>query len=150
MTRWSNAFNPTWMMIVFLIAGPLLLIGGGIKFAFYYQTTSKCSAETYGTVVAVEEERHSSYRHGPYIDYVATVEPADSSIFGRSSLRSAKTDYAYEKWETVRIYYNPSDSSKYYIQHAYPAKGSLIFVVSGAVVLVFGLILLVVPKIKKG
>ena len=150
MSRWKYAFNPTWMMIVFLIAGPILLIGGGIKFVIYYQTTSNCTAEAYGTVIAVEETRHRSYRHGPTIDYVATVQPADSSVFSKSVLISTKTDYKFEKGETVSIYYNPSDSSQYYIQHADPAQSSLIYVITGAVVLVAGLILLVVPKVKKG
>ena len=49
MSKWEC--SPAQFMIALLIAGPVLFIWGGIRFAIFYQTTSKCSAETYGQVV---------------------------------------------------------------------------------------------------
>lgn len=145
MSKWEC--SPAQFMIALLIAGPVLFIWGGIRFAIFYQTTSKCSAETYGQVVNVEVETHLNLEKNEVTECIATVKTTDSSIFKGAELVSGKTNYVYEKGTYVKINYDPSDPSKYYIQHADPAAQGVGTLTAGAAVFLIGIGILVTRKV---
>ena len=127
-----------WIMIMFLILGPFMLIWGSVSYMTNYVNTSKCTATTYGVVVNVEEEvKRAQYSHSTV--YIATVEPIESGIFNTSELRSCETDYAFKKDDRVRIYYDPSDPSSYYINFAEPTNQGTVLMFSGVAVTLLGL-----------
>lgn len=148
-SRWENSFNPVWIMIVFLLIGPFLLILGSVGIIKNYETKHDSTSVAYGTVVDVEEKRSSPVYGFAQTSYIATVEPEDDSIFDSSELRSVRADYCYAMGERVRIYYDPSDPSTYYIQHADPIEGGRNQVIAGAVVLLLGIAVRFAIKICK-
>jgi len=102
-----------------------------------------------GQVVSVVKEDRMTHKGSVYTVYFATVKPTDSSIFSTPELRSDESGYAYEKGEYVKIKYDPSDHSKYFIEHASPSEGPLNLIITGAVLSVFGVIFLFVHKSLK-
>ncbi len=141
-------FNPVWIMIMFLIVGPFVMLWGTINYIDQSQITRKCTAVTYGVVASVEmeEKMHDGNRER---SYVATVKPIDSSIFGKSEIVSSETSYAFTKEQYVEIKYDPSDPSTYYIVHADPATGDFNLIIAGGVMLFIGLGIYVVRKRMK-
>ena len=144
---WKDKLNLKYLMIVFLLVGPLALIWGCVELAVNYQNTSRCSAEAMGQVVSVEKENRMTHKGSVYTLYFATVKPVDSNIFSTPELKSTKSSHAYEKDEYVRIKYDPSDHSRYIIEYSDPSTGSINLIIGGAALTFIGLLLLIVPKI---
>lgn len=146
MRRGIGLGNPAAIMICFLIIGPLCIIGGIIGYFMSDQNTSKYTAVAHGVVTEVEMIREIETNHYE-TSYIATVEPEESGIFSSSYLSSGKAGYEYEKGEHVKINYDPSDPSHYYIQHANPTSGFINLVIVGAVVLFLGAGMYIIGKL---
>ena len=112
------------------------------------QTTGKYTAVTYGVVTEVEMQKDINYRTVE-TSYIATVEPEESGIFDTSYLVSGKTGYKYKEGQHVEINYDPSDPSKYYIQHSNPTSGYINLIIIGAIVLFMGTGICIVRKIMR-
>ncbi len=139
--QWKLLMSPIYWILICLTIGLVLLIRSGVDYAKYKQATKNLDSEIYGEVVNVAFEDYSldiSDRK-----YVATVEPTDRSIFNGSSLKSGQTKYAYKMGEFVKIYYDSSNLSEYYIQHAAPTNNSIPFLITGTVMTCLGFVILV-------
>lgn len=127
--------NPKYVMISFLIVGPFLLIlGSGLLLFNQNRAASKCTSQTYGMVVSVEQEKGTIFTDS----YVATVEPIDSSIFNGTKSFTVKSSYAYEKGKYVQIQYDPSDPATYYVEHSDSGERGYTFIITGVVVTLLG------------
>ena len=145
--QWKLALNPKYWIFLFLIIGPFMCILSGVDYVKYKQATKNLDSEMYGEVINVEFEENSldiSDR-----EYVATVKPTDRNIFSSSALKSGKTKYAYKMGEFVKIYYDSSNLSEYYIEHDAPTNGALTLLVSGTVVTCLGFVILAGFKMWK-
>ena len=143
---WKNKHNLKYVMIMFLLQGPFVLIWGCVEFAVNYQNTSRCSAEAMGQVVSVEKEDRLTLKGSVYTVYFATVKPVDSSILSTPELRSTQSSHAYEKGEYVRIKYDPSDHSRYLIEYSDPSTGSVNLIIAGAIITLLGGVLIFINK----
>ena len=145
--QWKLIMNPIYWIVLCLIIGPFMMILGGFDYAKYKQATKNLDSEMYGEVVNVEFEDYS-------LDiadrkYVATVKPTDRGIFNSSALESGKTRYAYKMGEFVKIFYDSSNVSEYYIEHNAPTNGSITFLVIGIVFTCIGFFILAGSRIWK-
>ena len=146
---WSEIrLNPVYIMILFLVIGPFLMIWGGVNYMINNRVEDDCTSVTNGVVISVEMNKRMWHKQWQ-ITYVATVKPNDDAIFEEATIKSAKTNYAYEEGERVKIHYDPSDTSTYYIEHAAPTRGYITVVISGVVLLVIGLFIRGFIKIMK-
>ena len=115
-----------------------MLLMGIIGYSDERAMVKKCTAETTGTVTSVQ----AFYGAKNTNSYVATVVPGDTSIFGADTLESTRTSHKYYIDEGVKIWYDPSDTSNYYIQYEKPdatgyslMTGAALFAGVGAVML---------------
>lgn len=139
--QWKLIMNPKYWICLCLIIGPFLLIWSGVDYAKYKQATKNLDSEIYGEVIKVEFEDNSldiSDR-----EYIATVKPTDRKIFNNSTLKSGKTKYAYKMGEFVKIYYDSSNLSEFYIEHDAPTNGAIPFLIAGSFMTCLGVIILV-------
>ena len=146
MRRGIGLNNPAAIMVLFLIVGPVCIVWGIAGFFMSDQNTSKYTAVAHGVVTEVEMIREIKTNHYE-TSYIATVEPEESGIFSSSYLSSGKAGYEYEKGEHVKINYDPSDPSHYYIQHANPTSGFITLIIVGAIVTVIGAVMCLIRKL---
>ena len=145
--QWKLIMNPIYWIVLCLIIGPFMMILGGFDYAKYKQATKNLDSEMYGEVVNVEFEENSldvSDR-----EYVATVKPTNSGIFNSSVLKSGETKYEYKMGEFVKIYYDSSNTSEYYIEHNAPINAAIPFLVAGTVFTCLGFVILAGYKMWK-
>ena len=138
--QWKLLMSPIYWILICLTVGLVLLIRSGVDYAQYKQATKNLDSEMYGEVINVAFEDNSldiSDR-----EYIATVKPTDRKIFNSSTLKSGKTKYAYTMGEFVKIYYDSSNLSEYYIEHDAPTNSAIPFLVVGAVMTCLGLVIL--------
>ena len=152
MFRWLNwkynrdyLLDPKYYIIILLLAGPLLLIFGGVDLINQNRGTSKCTAVTYGVVVSAEKGKGTLLRDM----YSITVEPVDPSIFNGSKTITGDTDQTFEKGKYVEINYDPSDSSSFNIEHSTPAERGTALLFSGGTLTLIGLIVLGFYKVYR-
>lgn len=124
------------------------MIYGTVEYRNGTRLERQCSSVAYGVVVDVEVEKQMNRREVE-TSYIATVEPSDKSIFGTSALTSDNTDFVYKKGLHVKIYYDPSDPSTYYIQYAEPVRNDMTLIIIGGVIFVVGVGMLVYYKTKR-
>ena len=144
---WKLLMNPIYWVLIFLTIGLVLSIRSGVDYAKYKQATKNLDSEMYGEVIHVEFEENSldvSDR-----EYVATVKPTNSGIFNSSVLKSGETKYEYKMGEFVKIYYDSSNVSEYYIEHNAPTHSSIAFLIIGITFTCLGFVILAGYKMWK-
>ena len=137
---WKLLMNPIYCVLIFLTIGIVLSIRSGVDYAKYKQATKNLDSEMYGEVVNVEFEENSldvSDR-----EYIATVKPTNLGVFDSSLLTSGETKYEYKMGEFVKIYYDSSNTSEYYIEHNAPINAAIPFLVAGTVFTCLGFVIL--------
>lgn len=137
---WKLLMNPIYWVLIFLTIGLVLSIRSGVDYAKYKQATKKLDSEMYGEVINVEFEENSldiSDR-----EYIATVKPTNLGVFDSSLLTSGETKYEYKMGEFVKIYYDSSNTSEYYIEHNAPINAAIPFLVAGTVFTCLGFVIL--------
>lgn len=140
-------------ILKYIIPAVVFLISMGVSFIEEldgYLLRKNCTAVTSGTVVSVESHR----RNKKVTNYTADIEPDAPALFGGELLHAGKrygqvnNHHEYKKGDRVKIYFKPSDSSRYYIQYDKPAIWLLPWLAAAAPV-VFGLYVGVCALIKK-
>jgi len=144
---WKLLMKPIYWILICFTIGLVLLIRSGVDYVQYKQATKNLDSEMYGEVVNVEFEDNSFDIADR--EYVATVKPTDWSVFNSSALESGKTKYAYKMGEFVKIYYDSSNVSEYYIEHNAPTNDSITFLVIGIVFTCIGFFILAGSRIWK-
>ena len=137
---WKLLMNPIYWVLIFLTIGLVLSIRSGVDYAKYKQATKNLDSEMYGEVINVEFEENSldiSDR-----EYIATVKPTNLGVFDSSLLTSGETKYEYKMGEFVKIYYDSSNTSEYYIEHNAPINAAIPFLVAGTVFTCLGFVIL--------
>lgn len=145
--EWKLLMKPIYWILICFTIGLVLLIRSGVDYVQYKQATKNLDSEMYGEVVNVEFEDNSFDIADR--EYVATVKPTDRGIFNSSALESGKTKYAYKMGEFVKIYYDSSNVSEYYIEHNAPTNDSITFLVIGIVFTCIGFFILAGSRIWK-
>lgn len=145
--EWKLLMKPIYWILICFTIGLVLLIRSGVDYVQYKQATQNLDSEMYGEVVNVEFEDNSFDIADR--EYVATVKPTDRGIFNSSALESGKTKYAYKMGEFVKIYYDSSNVSEYYIEHNAPTNDSITFLVIGIVFTCIGFFILAGSRIWK-
>ena len=145
--KWKLLMKPIYWILICFTIGLVLLIRSGVDYVQYKQSTKNLDSEMYGEVVNVEFEDYSLNIADR--KYVATVKPTDRGIFNSSALESGKTKYAYKMGEFVKIFYDSSNVSEYYIEHNAPTNGSITFLVIGIVFTCIGFFILAGSRIWK-
>ena len=102
----------------------LIVYGLALMFLFgtgseEYERTKACTAVTAGTVQSVRESYHTG-RSGGHTRK-AEIIPDEVGVFTTEILHSDTSAWhEYKQGETVKVFYDPADSSNYYIEHARP------------------------------
>ena len=144
---WKLLMNPIYWVLIFLTIGLVLSIRSGVDYAKYKQATKNLDSEMYGEVINVEFEENSldiSDR-----EYIATVKPTHLGVFDSSLLTSGETKYEYKMGEFVKIYYDSSNTSEYYMEHNAPINAAIPFLVAGTVFTCLGFVILAGYKMWK-
>ena len=133
----------------------VILVGALIAMVFFMMSSrgekkvriEDCTAETTGVVTDVIR---SGTKHPGYY-YFSVVKPDNSELFGGRELRSESSQHQYHEGDIVKIFYDPDDTSAFYIEHSSPPGSSMKLALSfGAVALIFGFRLIKSVKAKGG
>ena len=128
-------------VIMGLLVGAAMVLYGIFGFSQQRQRVRRCTAETSGIVVSVEQLSHPYRDYGRsarHLLYRASIEPTNEDIFGSAQLFTDKTEYVYKKDEKVSIYYDPTDTSCYYIEHAKPSATGYTMISCGLILMAVG------------
>lgn len=109
--------------ILFMVLGAITLIVALSANANFAKMKNRCTAQEIGKVVDVEYKTVRSGRTGSHTEYRAKIQFDEGTAFGSSSVSSEWTRKRYSNGSAVRVYYDPNDTSLYYVDGAAPDSG---------------------------
>lgn len=125
-----------WETIIMIAAISLFAAFTIIMFSDEFRLMMNCKAETTGTVVSSEPlvgEKSND------MIYQSMVQPDDTSAFGGAQTVSVNSKYKYTEGESVKIYYDAADASKYYFEHSKPGDAILTFLIFKGTIFLIGI-----------
>lgn len=116
-------------IIMFVIAAVMFVSAFYLR-SNYKKLVNECTAFEMGSVTDVATRVKHRHRGRSITEYKAHIELIEGSALGRSSISSDWTVHRFLNGETVKIYYDPNDTSTYYVNGATPDNGTGWFTVA--------------------
>lgn len=108
--------------ILFILLGLLAFAVGLSSFISMSSMKNRCTVYEVGTAVRVNSKRVNS-RHGSHTEYQAYFEVDESSPMHGVLVISPWTRKQFREGEHVKVFYDPGDTSVYYVDGAAPDSG---------------------------
>lgn len=143
--RRSTPASRRTTVIILAVMVLIMVIIGLSQHTNYKKITSRCTAYEVGSVTDVDSQRVYRRRGGSYTKYRAEVTLIAGNQLGKEKVFTDWTRHAYYRGDAVRVFYDPSDPSLYYVDGAGPEDGMAMFITSG-ILAIFGVITFIQAK----
>lgn len=129
--------------IIFLILGAIGVIAGIVMYLQFGMLKKSCTEYELGTVTQVEQKTVVSTRSGSHEEYKATISFDAGNQFGQSSVTTEWDRVKFTENSKVKVFYDPDDTDKYYVEGMDAGAQGVIFAIVGGVFMLIGLVFVV-------